>query len=187
MPGNRCHRLASTGTIAAWLSSDRMYDSPRVLPHSIVSRTVSIDKLDLPNHIAFGIQQPWAELILRGLKTIEVRRLPVRPGGPIYLYASRKLSKKPYAIEAAHRAGLDVSTLPLGVLVGTIHIAECRQTLPEDVSAAWVPAEFLDGMKAWVIESADRLESPQPIHHPPYGMWFYPFAPRETNKHSLDR
>ena len=42
-----------------------------------------------PNLIALGIRQPWAELILRGVKTIEVRSRDTDVRGPIYIYATR--------------------------------------------------------------------------------------------------
>lgn len=142
---------------------------------------------DLPNHIAFGIQQPWAELILRGIKTIEVRRLPVRPGGPIYLYASKQPSKTAYAIDAAEKHGLEIENLPRGLLVGTIEVSQCRPATPEDVTAACVPVEFLLRRNAWVIGRTTRLEVPQPILNTPFGMWFYPFAQRGTNKRRRDR
>lgn len=142
---------------------------------------------DLPNHLAFGIQQPWAELILLGIKTVEVRRLPVRPGGPIYLYASKQPSKATFAIQAARDHGLEIENLPRGRLVGTIMVSECRTTSPQDVTAACVPAEFLVGMNAWVIEQATRIDPPQSIRNPPFGMWFYPFAPLGTNKRRRDR
>ena len=141
----------------------------------------------LDNHLAFGIQQPWAELILRGIKTIEVRRLPVRPGGTIYLYASKTASRASYAIRAAEDHDLEIEKLPRGVLVGTVEIAECRPALPEDAAAACVPAEILVGMNAWVIDRVHRMDPPQPIRNPPYGMWFYPFAQRGTNKHRRDQ
>jgi len=142
---------------------------------------------DLPNHRAFGIQQPWAELILRGIKTIEIRTLTVRPGGPFYLYASKQASKSAYAVEAAMRAGLELENLPRGVLVGTCHVQECRPATSEDETAACVPEEVLQGKQAWILGSVSRLESPQPILNPPFGMWFYPFAQRGTAKRRRDR
>lgn len=142
---------------------------------------------DLPNHRAFGIQQPWAELILRGIKTLEIRTLPVRPGGPIYLYASKQPAKTEFAVEAAERAGLELENLPRGVLVGTCHVLECRPATPEDVAAACVPEEVLRGKLAWVLGQVSRLESPQPILNPPFGMWFYPFTQRGTAKRRRDR
>ena len=122
-----------------------------------------------------------------GIKTIEIRRLPVRPGGPIYLYASKQPSKAAYAIEAAEKYGLEIENLPRGVLVGTIHVAECRPATPEDEAAACVPEEALRGKNAWVLSQVTRLESPQPILNPPFGMWFYPFAQRGTAKRRRDR
>ena len=152
-----------------------------------VISTMEVPMPDLPNHLAFGIQQPWAELILRGIKTIEIRRLPVRPGGPIYLYASKQPSQAAYAISAAETHGLEIENLPRGVLVGTIEVSECRPATPEDGAAACVPEEFLLRRNAWVIGRATRLESPQPILNTPFGMWFYPFAQRGTNKRRRDR
>ena len=35
--------------------------------------------------IALGVRQPWAELILRGIKTIEVRTLPTSIRGPVFI------------------------------------------------------------------------------------------------------
>lgn len=142
---------------------------------------------ELPNHRAFGIQQPWAELILRGIKTIEIRTLPVRPGGPIYLYASKQPSKAAYAFAAAERAGLEIGNLPRGVLVGTCHVIECRLATSEDVTAACVPEEVLRGKFGWVLSQVSRSEPPQPILNPPFGMWFYPFAQRGTAKRRRDR
>jgi hypothetical protein len=39
--------------------------------------------------VALGVRQPWIELILRGVKTIEVRSQDTRIRGTIYLYASK--------------------------------------------------------------------------------------------------
>lgn len=55
-----------------------------------------------PDHelIALGVRQPWAELILRGVKTIEVRTVDTRQRGTIYLYASKKFTDHPAATAA---------------------------------------------------------------------------------------
>jgi len=49
------------------------------------------------DRIALGIQQPWVELILRGVKTLEIRSQPTRQRGTIYLYASKRPSALPAA------------------------------------------------------------------------------------------
>ncbi|HBL44587.1 MAG TPA: hypothetical protein DDZ90_14465, partial [Planctomycetaceae bacterium] len=81
-------------------------------------------RISHPDHRlpALGIRQPWAELILRGEKTIEIRSSQTQIRGTIYVYASRKLATTPHAVKAALKAGIDVTTLPTGVLVGTVEI-----------------------------------------------------------------
>ena len=90
-----------------------------------------------------SIRQPYAELILRGEKTIEYRSRPTRIiGERFYIYASKGLG--PWALgdgekntgEAQrHRASLnhgwiDPRTLPRGVIVGTAVISHCTKGTP---------------------------------------------------------
>lgn len=128
--------------------------------------------------LALGIQQPWAELILRGIKTIEVRNVPTPPKGPIYLYASRRVSSLPAAETAIARYGLDIASLPRGQVVGTVHIAESRKARPRDAEAACIPARLLTDKQSWILANAERCPAPLPIQFRPYGMWFYPFRRR---------
>ncbi|MEZ6057710.1 MAG: ASCH domain-containing protein [Planctomycetaceae bacterium] len=125
--------------------------------------------------VALGIRQPWAELILRGIKTIEVRTLETNHRGPIYLYASKELADTPAARAAIAQHGLDVDTLPRGLLLGTVEIVDCRIAERTDASAACLPATMLDDKKAWVVSSPQRLEVPVRPRFLPYGVWFYPF------------
>jgi hypothetical protein len=125
--------------------------------------------------IALGVQQPWAELILRGVKTVEVRSQDPRIRGPIFLYASKRTSALPAAAEAAARHGIDVESLPRGVLVGTVEIVGSELAGPEDATAACLPAELLAGKIGWRLASPRRLEEPLAPRFLPYGVWFYPF------------
>src|SRR5215831_17888980 len=85
-----------------------------------------------PEVLALGVRQPWVELILRGIKTVEVRSQDTQVRGMIYLYASKKLSDFPAAIEAARRHKLDPGTLPTGLLVGSVEIARTRPAAARD-------------------------------------------------------
>ena len=87
-----------------------------------------------PDRLALGIQQPWAELILRGWKTLEIRSLSTQVRGPIYLYASKRLSTLPAAGLAAAERGLDLETLPRGLLVGSVDVVGSRPTTAEDAA-----------------------------------------------------
>jgi len=123
--------------------------------------------------LALTIQQPWAELILQGIKTIEVRSLKSRPR-LIYLYTSRKHSSSSAAQVAIEEHGIEIDSLPTGHVVGTVEIVECRKSLPADSVAACVPEAALADRQAWVLANPKRCK-PMPAKFIPYGMWFYPF------------
>ncbi|MEX1228934.1 MAG: ASCH domain-containing protein [Planctomycetaceae bacterium] len=125
--------------------------------------------------IALGIRQPWAELILRGIKTIEVRSLATRRRGTIYLYASKVVSPLECARSMSRNHALDVDILSKGLLVGTADILDCRPCTPHDSPAACVPSEYLQDQHAWIIGNPKRLDEPLPVRFLPYGVWFYPF------------
>jgi ASCH domain len=128
-----------------------------------------------PDRIALAVQQPWAELIVRGIKTLEIRSSGVRVRGPIYIYASRRPSSHAAALRAAERAGLEIDGLPRGVVVGTAELVESRPAVPQDAADACVVRDHLTGRFAWRLEHAKRFDPPMSVDHVPCGIWFYPF------------
>lgn len=134
-----------------------------------------------PNRIALSIRQPWAELILRGIKTIEVRRTPARPMGPVYLYTSKRISSSPELDSRLRHYGIDSETLPRGVIVGTVDILESRRSQESDAHAAQLSPEHLAGTYSWVVGNAVRFPTPLPVEFVPFGTWFYPFQRKQTN------
>ena len=101
---------------------------------------------------ALSIRQPFAELILRGIKTVEYRSRPTRIiGERFYIYASKKelsvasfqLPVKPWSrdlvvpgeklppwmIELAEQVGMiePDALLPTGVIVGSAVIERCER------------------------------------------------------------
>ena len=133
------------------------------------------------NLIALGIRQPWVELIVRGVKTIEVRSRDTDVRGPIYLYAAKKVSDLPGAEKMIRKHDLDIETLPRGVLVGTVEIVRTAPCRPRDAAAACVPRSLLKGQFAWHLANPIRLEEPLPVRFLPYGVWFYPFQRRKES------
>jgi hypothetical protein len=127
---------------------------------------------------ALGIRQPWADLILCGLKTIEVRAVSTNVRGTILVYAARKPGVGKIVDRAAERLELDVESLSRGVLIGTVELIDCRPCQATDSAAACVPAEFLRNSYAWVLTNPRRLERPVKPRFLPYGIWFYPFVRR---------
>jgi hypothetical protein len=131
-----------------------------------------------PDRIALGVQQPWAELILRGTKRLEIRSQHTALRGPIYLYASKRLSALPAAHTAAERHAIDADSLPMGLLVGSVQIIGSRPARRSDSHAACVPAELLEQQFVWELAHPERFEIPLPVRFLPYGIWFYPFKRR---------
>ena len=120
---------------------------------------------------ALSIRQPWAELILRGHKTIECRSRPTRIHGRVWIYASQTRAG------AAHRGAAripDADALPRGVIVGSVELVGCRPLRSSDSVAACVTIDF-DGY-AWLLANPQRLATPRrPTQHP-QPAFFYPFG-----------
>lgn len=129
---------------------------------------------------ALGIRQPWAELILRGIKTIEIRSSQTQIRGPIYIYASKKLAKTPHADQAVVEAGIDVEELPRGKLIGTVEIVDSFPVNQKHAAASGVPAEILKGKFGWKLANPQRLQKQIVPVYLPYGVWFYPFFRKQT-------
>jgi hypothetical protein len=132
--------------------------------------------------IALGVRQPWAELILRCIKTIEVRSTETTIRGPIYIYASKKLADILAAETAARKYDLNPDALPKGVVVGTVEIVDCTPCRARDAAAACVPRQYLKKRFAWHLEKSKRLEELLTVRFLPYGVWFYPWKRRNNEK-----
>lgn len=133
-----------------------------------------------PEIVALGVRQPWVELILRGIKTIEVRSLDTRVRGTIYLYASKKFSELPAALDAAHQHDVDCPSLPTGLLVGSVEISATRRAVSSDAVRSCVPATFLKQQFAWELKNPQRFRQPLSVQFLPYGVWFYPYRRRSA-------
>ena len=73
-------------------------------------------------HSALSVRQPFAELILRGVKKIEYRSIPTHKRERVYVYAS----KVPVDDAGSWaKVKLEPGDLPTGVLVGTVEIVGC--------------------------------------------------------------
>lgn len=108
---------------------------------------------------ALSIRQPWAELILRGEKTVECRSKPTTIRERVYIYAS--LAKSEPGDPDVHDEDGGPAALPRGVIVGTVEITGCEET---------------DGEYEWDLAHPHRLTEPLPPKEQPQPSWFYPFG-----------
>ena len=69
---------------------------------------------------ALTIRQPWVDLILRGMKTVEVREWLVKHRGPFLIHVSNTVDWK--AVQALGYEGAE--TLPRGVIAGYAEVED---------------------------------------------------------------
>lgn len=79
----------------------------------------------MPDHpYALSLKQPWAALLVHGLKTIEVRRWPTARRGRILIHASQVPDERPAAWERVP-AELRETVQFRGGIIGVGHLLEC--------------------------------------------------------------
>ena len=111
--------------------------------------------------IALSVSQPYAELIMRGTKRIEYRKISTIKRERVYIFAKTF----PGPASAYSRLGLRPQDLPGGVLLGTIEVIGCTQ----------IPSGF-----EWHLSNPQRLEQPLKPVRTPLPVWFYPFWPENA-------
>jgi activating signal cointegrator 1 len=106
---------------------------------------------------ALSVRQPWASLIVCGLKTVEIRTWQTTHRGPLYIHASKSLDEM-----AMNRFQLDGP--PTGALLGTVELVKVEPFTP----AMWDEladkhldnGAFMPGLYAWHLVDARPLSEP---------------------------
>lgn len=106
-----------------------------------------------------SVKQPWAELILRRRKQIEVRSWSSQYRGPLWLHTGRNPD-----LDAMQHFSL--GELPFGAFVGIVEVADI---VPFDLDRwqKWhtdhlTPGPWRAGLFAWMIANPVRLKRPVP-------------------------
>lgn len=113
---------------------------------------------------ALTIRQPWASLIIAGMKDVENRTWPTKHRGPLAIHAAVAVAS-PAEWEHAEMVCKTVApklmplwserVLPRGVVLGTVNLASCE--LGCDCSPWSFPEQYHFG-----LESADPFVEPVP-------------------------
>ena len=102
-----------------------------------------------------SVRQPWADLIVRGVKDVENRGWQCRVRGPLLIHASLTLEK--IARMELEKRGHRFGYLPLGCIVGAARIVDC---LPGRLAKSdWHEED------AWGIYLADAVKFEEPIKY----------------------
>lgn len=125
---------------------------------------------------ALSIKQPWAALVVHGLKTIEVRRWPTARRGRILIHAARIPDERPEAWQHVPEHLHEAAHL-LGGFLGAAQLIDCRtyrqvEEFGQDQNAhlnedSWFQGPLLYG---FVFERAE----PAPFRAYPGWMRFFP-------------
>lgn len=108
---------------------------------------------------ALTVRQPWASLILAGLKTIETRSARTKRRGRVYLHAGSTMGKAER--EAAIREGFDPDTLPRGAIIGSIEIVDAVRAEDLVVSdAERSRGDYRAGRWGWKVANVRALSTP---------------------------
>jgi activating signal cointegrator 1 len=118
-----------------------------------------------------SVRQPWAMLILRGVKQFETRTWRTDYRGPLAIHASRQqddavkeLCRQPLLrglLAAAGYTGL--ADLPRGCVLGVVDLIDCLLVPPEGLAEALVElalGDYRPGRFAW------QLANPRPLAEP---------------------
>jgi len=118
---------------------------------------------------ALSVRQPWAELIILGIKNVEFRSKATTYRGPAYIYASKGMSEEE-AEDAFWNLGMVdfmFKELPRGVILGKVEIHDCEQ--------------LDEGQWGWLVGGLELYDEPidPPADVQPLPTFWYPFGKSE--------
>jgi len=104
-----------------------------------------------PTH-AISLKQPWAALLLAGLKTIEVRTWPAyQRRGPLWIHVSRTIDPRPEGWAHIRTPALEQLATPRGGLLGIATLVDC---IPYPNPAAFLADQSRHfNEPSWYVES----------------------------------
>lgn len=108
---------------------------------------------------ALSVRQPWASLLICGLKTIEIRSWETDYRGSLFIHAARRVNER-----AMERFAL--KHLPVGALIGMVELVKIEpfteSTWETLADAHMQPGPFPPNHYAWHVTNPNRLAKPIP-------------------------
>ena len=134
--------------------------------------------------LALSIRQPYAEMILRGVKRVEYRSRPTKLiGRRFYIYAARKSGIKASghqgiegAADAGWADGLGLDALPRGVIVGSAVIRQCVRPPGTPGQLSTDNCQLTTPLYEWHLTDVKRYKRPRRVKRQPQPVWFRPFS-----------
>ena len=111
---------------------------------------------------AISIRQPWADLIVHGHKTLELRRWTVNYRGPLAIHAAQTIER-----EACAQHGLNPEALTIGALIGLVDLVGIIELDEAGYAAHRAEHRDLDPFAGplfgWQLANPRPLSPPRPM------------------------
>ena len=111
---------------------------------------------------AISIRQPWADLIVQGKKTIELRTWTVNYRGPLVIHASQTVER-----EACQAHSLNPDTVTTGAIIGTVDLVAVEEldkaTFDTLRDKHLDQGRFNSPMYGWRLANPHPLPQPRPM------------------------
>ena len=109
-----------------------------------------------------SVSQPYADLIVQGKKTIELRTWNTKYRGEFLVHAPSKIKK-----DACKKLGIDETKLRTGVIIGKAEIYDVKiydsvSELELDYKKHFATEEFLQHKYAFLLKNPQELKIPIP-------------------------
>ncbi len=102
--------------------------------------------------MALSVWQPWAHLLVKGIKDVENRRWRTSHRGRLWVHAAQRLDEDAYWALSASGVPLP-EHLPCGALVGAVELVGCVRDSP----SRWAEPG------AWHWQMGKHWELPEPV------------------------
>lgn len=141
---------------------------------------------------AITLYNPWALLVVLGIKRIETRHWSTTHRGPLAIHAGsaarslggetgeigRELLRHPLLVEVLGRCGLspDLAAWPFSCILGTVDLHSCRRSSDFNRAGSQITelerllGDYRDGRYGWMLASPVALPTPIPTRGLP-GLW----------------
>lgn len=109
--------------------------------------------------IALSVRQPWAWLIVNGIKTVENRTWATKYRGPLLIHASKTFALTQIDLSELRRDfhtefGIIIpEPLPTGGVVGVVDLVDCVTECTDEIDADW----HEEGCYAFILRNAKPL------------------------------
>lgn len=109
-----------------------------------------------------SVSQPYADLIINGKKTIELRTWNTKFRGECLIHAPMRIKD-----EACHRLGINKSSLRTGVIIGKVEIYDVKkydslEELQKDNDKHFATEEFFRHRYGFLLKNPQALRVPIP-------------------------